>query len=575
MEQLTLRVVFQQFFYLNVKKIYRRILKRFQVLREILKKCLQEGDNKNMGSIAFASIGTGTLQFPRDQVADIYFDEVMSFSQKNPTTSVRDVRFVLHDKDTQTIQSFQAVELARNSSAPSFTRKGTDSHQRRGGKNGASSKTPGTFSTITERKPNNLETTVGSLCFQVQPGDITKETTDAIAVVSNSQLDLSTSGAGSAILRSGGGSIAKECSENAPQTPGSVVITSAGNLTARYLFHIVPSDRFPADMSSCLTQCLQEAERKRISSISFPAVGTGILGVPAKTCAHAMLSAILELSKETPKSLKLVKMTIFQESMINDIRLAMEEASGAKSYQESGWRKANVPYIVYCMLFIAYYILYIVYISFRGFKTVASAVLGFGRSDVSANTSANTQETDSRKIDLLLYAGCKKDLQGALKAVSELMKENCKQKVIEHEAIKRLTQEHMHRIHTLELRYSVEVTVEKQVERIVLDGQSEDILQVVGEIHEILHEVKENEHERSHAEVLSKDVQWKYIKKGKFEDYESEANAKIELAYQQKKSYVSITCDGEEYKIRFDAMTEEDEEGYTTKVRRIDLRKGT
>ena len=278
MEQLTLRVVFQQFFYLNVKKIYRRILKRFQVLREILKKCLQEGDNKNMGSIAFASIGTGTLQFPRDQVADIYFDEVMSFSQKNPTTSVRDVRFVLHDKDTQTIQSFQAVELARNSSAPSFTRKGTDSHQRRGGKNGASSKTPGTFSTITERKPNNLETTVGSLCFQVQPGDITKETTDAIAVVSNSQLDLSTSGAGSAILRSGGGSIAKECSENAPQTPGSVVITSAGNLTARYLFHIVPSDRFPADMSSCLTQCLQEAERKRISSISFPAVGTGILG---------------------------------------------------------------------------------------------------------------------------------------------------------------------------------------------------------------------------------------------------------------------------------------------------------
>ena len=543
-----------------------------------------------MGSIAFASIGTGTLQFPRDQVADIYFDEVMSFSQKNPTTSVRDVRFVLHDKDTQTIQSFQAAELARKSSASSFTRKSTDPHQRKGLKNGASSKTPTTFSTAKERKPNHLETSVGSLRFRVQLGDITKETTDAIAVVSNSQLDLSKSGTGAAILRSGGGSIAKECSENAPQTPGSVVITSAGNLTARYLFHIVPSDQFPADMSSSLTQCLQEAERNRMSSISFPAVGTGILGVSAKSCAHAMLSAILQLSKETPKSLKLVKMTIFQESMIKDIRLAMEEASGAKSSQESGWQKAiDVLHIVYYILYIIYCILHIVcFTIFKGFKTVASAAFGFGGSDESsktsantqetvasaafgfggsdessktsantqetvasaafgfggsdessktsantqetvasaafgfgrsdessntsantqetvasaafgfggrnesANTSVNTQETDNRKIDLLLYAGCKKDLQGALKAVSDLMKENCKQTVIEHEAIKSLTQEHMHRIHTLELRYSVEVTVEKQVERIVLDGQSEDILQVLGEIHEILHEVKKN-----------------------------------------------------------------------------------
>lgn len=532
-----------------------------------------------MGSIAFASIGTGTLQFPQDQVADIYFDEVMSFSQKNPTTSVRDVRFVLHEKDTQTIQSFQAAELARKSSASSFIRKGTDPRQRRGGKNGASPETPTTFSTVKERKPNHLETTVGSLCFQVQPGDITKETTDAIAVVSNSQLDLSTSAAGSAILRSGGGSIAKECSKNAPQTPGSVVTTSVGNLTARYLFHIVPSDQFPSDMSSCLTQCLQEAERKRISSISFPAVGTGILGVPAKSCAHAMLSAILELSKETTKSLKLVKMTIFQESMIKDIRLAMEEASGAKSSQESACRKAkrkaNVLNIVYCILCILYYILYIVYIIFKGFKTVTRAAFGFGGSYESADISANTQETDSLKIDLLLYAGCKKDLQGALKAVSELMNENCKQKVIKHEAIKSLTEEHMHRIHTLELRYSVEVTVEKQVKRIVLDGQSEDILQVVGEIHEILHEVKKNEHERNHAEVLSKDVQWKYKDKGKFEDYESDVNAKIELAYQQKKLYVSILCGEKECMIRFHAMTEEDEDGNTTEVRRIDLRKGT
>ena len=56
----------------------------------------------------FRSIGTGTLSFPRDQVAKIYFDEVVSFSKRNPTTKVKDVRFVLYDKDTPTIQAFNA-----------------------------------------------------------------------------------------------------------------------------------------------------------------------------------------------------------------------------------------------------------------------------------------------------------------------------------------------------------------------------------------------------------------------------------------------------------------------------------
>lgn len=76
------------------------------MLKGILRKCLLEAEIKNMTSIAFAAIGTGILQFPRDQVADIYFDEVTSFSQKHPKSSLTDVTFVLYDKDTPTIQAF-------------------------------------------------------------------------------------------------------------------------------------------------------------------------------------------------------------------------------------------------------------------------------------------------------------------------------------------------------------------------------------------------------------------------------------------------------------------------------------
>ena len=512
-------------------------------------KCLQEADKKNMTSIAFAAIGTGILQFPRDKVADIYFDEIMSYNQKHPNTSLEDVRFVLYDKDLPTIRAFQAAEAAKqNSSTRSVRRHGTKK-SKRSGKISSSSDGPLTFSPVKERSPDHLETTLGSLCFQAQPGDITKETTEAIAVISNCDLDLSTSGTGLAILRSGGDSIKKECSKKGLQTPGSVVVTKAGRLSARYLYHIVPTDHTPSGIKASLMQCLQEAENDRISSISFPAIGTGIIGMPAKSCALLMLSVIQELNKKKPESLKLIKMTIFQESMITDIRSAMEEASGMKPSQETGgWRKA--------------------------LGKVVSA-LGFGSSEESTALPESSQEADNKTIDLTIIAGCKRDLHEALKAVNEMMKENCKQKVIEHEAIASLTQEHMHRIHTLELRYSVEVAVEKEVERIVLDGQYEDILQVFGDIHEILHEVKKDEHERTQAEVLSKDIQWKYEDNGKFEDYEGDANARIELAYQQKRPSVKITIDEEEYKISFDDMTQEDEYSNVSEIRRVDLRKGT
>lgn len=536
----------------GVPKGLYRSFQFLQALKGILLKCLQEADKRKMASIAFASIGTGTLKFPPDQVADIYFHEVISFDKKHPTTSIRDVRFILYGKDTPTVQAFQAAELTTQTQSSRGFKRDTDSYNQTSDRNGASFEGSSTFSPVKERKPNHFETTVGSLCFQVQPGDITKETTDAIAVISNGQLDLSSSGTGAAILRSGGDSIEKECSKRAPQNPGSVVITAAGRLKARYLCHIIPDDLTPTGLKGCLVQCLKKAERKNMSSISFPAIGTGALGISAQTCADVMLSAILELVKEKPTSLKLVKMTIFQASMVKEIRLAMDEASGVKSSQESGWRQAIG----------------------KGFKTVAS-VFGFGGNDESATEPRGFQGTENINLDLLVYAGCEKDLQEAIKGISELMKENCKQKIIEHETINSLTQEHLHRIHTLELRYSVEVNVEKQVERIVLDGQADDVLQVFGEIHEILHEVKKNEHERSHAEMLSKDVQWKYRENETFEDYESEVNAQIELAYQQKKTKVMIMRDDEKHSIDFDAMTENDEDGNTNEVRRIDLRKGT
>ena len=160
--------------------------------------------------------------------------------------------------------------------------------------NGASSDSSSAFSPVKERNLDHLQTTVGSICFQAQPGSITEETTDAIAVISNTQLDISASEAGAAILSLGGDAITSECSRNAPQIPGAVFVTTAGKLKARYLYHMVPNQHplTPASVQDSVLKGLQEAELRGISSISFPVIGTGNLGMTAKSCARAMLSAI-------------------------------------------------------------------------------------------------------------------------------------------------------------------------------------------------------------------------------------------------------------------------------------------
>ena len=496
-----------------------------------------------MVSIAFPAIGTGTLQFPRAEVAKIYFDEVISFNQKNPATSLKEVRFVLYDQDHPTVQAFEA-ELKKRSekNLPIPVRKKAHTE--------ASSSHTATFSPVRERNPDHFETNVGTLCFQVQPGDVTKETTDAIVIISNPELDMKRGGAGAAVLKSGGDSIQRECSSLGHQRPGSVVVTGAGNLGATFIFHIVPPDPMNSrSIKVSVMKCLQKAEKMGISSISFPAIGTGNLRISAKSCTDTMLFAIRDFSDKQPTSLQLIKMIVFQTQMIKEVRLAIKEASGETNPDKSGIIQRFVS-------------------KFGGW-------LGFTDSDKDAPTDKSPLNDYNKDIDLVIFAGSKEDLRGAMTEISDLMKEKSAKKPIEDDAIRFFSQGHLRKIHTFEQRYDVSVSVEEMVGRVVVSGQPDDIVNVLGEIHKMLSQIREEQHERKRAEALSKDIQWMYRDGTDLVHYESHVNAKIELAYHDKKTAVIIPSEeGGVCEINFKTMQEKDQDGNITKVQRVDLSKG-
>ena len=60
-----------------------------------------------MTSIAFPVIGTGNLNFPPDAASRIMLEETIGFCQANPSSTVKDVRFVVFQQDHALVTAFE------------------------------------------------------------------------------------------------------------------------------------------------------------------------------------------------------------------------------------------------------------------------------------------------------------------------------------------------------------------------------------------------------------------------------------------------------------------------------------
>lgn len=128
-------------------------------------------------------------------------------------------------------------------------------------------------------------------------GDITAMDTDSIVNPSNTSLILG-AGVSGAIASKGGPSIQQEMSRIGGCPVGGAVVTGGGTLKARYVIHAVGPQMGEGEedekLRSATVESLKRAEELKISSITFPAISTGIYGFPLDRCSRIMLSAVLD-----------------------------------------------------------------------------------------------------------------------------------------------------------------------------------------------------------------------------------------------------------------------------------------
>jgi O-acetyl-ADP-ribose deacetylase (regulator of RNase III) len=147
----------------------------------------------------------------------------------------------------------------------------------------------------------------------IRQGDITEARVDAIVNAANNDLKLG-GGVAGAIRAKGGPSIQAECDRLAPIPLGEAAITGAGNLPARYVIHAASmrlgGRTTEASLREATRNSLLRAKEKRLETIAFPAIGTGIAGFPLDRCAEIMGAEVRDhLRGET--SIKHVEFVLF------------------------------------------------------------------------------------------------------------------------------------------------------------------------------------------------------------------------------------------------------------------------
>lgn len=175
--------------------------------------------------------------------------------------------------------------------------------------------------------------TINQARLAIIQGDITRQAT-TIVNAANPGL-MGGGGVDGAIHRAGGPAILEECSQivsRQGQLPtGKAVITTGGNLKARFVIHTVgPIWRGgnrgePELLASAYQESLNVAAENNLSSISFPSISTGAYGYPVAEAARVAIRTVASFLKEQVTPIREVVFVLFDSATFESYSSVLAE----------------------------------------------------------------------------------------------------------------------------------------------------------------------------------------------------------------------------------------------------------
>ncbi|XP_046335597.2 protein mono-ADP-ribosyltransferase PARP14-like [Haliotis rufescens] len=546
-----------------------------KVLRTLVTECLTEADSSGYTSIAFPALGTGRQGFPADIAADLMFSSVRTFLDTNSASPLQTVYFVVHPSDRAVFKAFKA-ESERPysdsdwmSSTPSpYTRpasrgRGGSFRGRRGSSRrhrtfgGGQAPVPpspamaapggvpalnslfGVLKGMHSSSPTGTNYKLGPVTVVIAQGDVTMETTDCIVNCCKDSCDLNYSAISKAILRAAGPVIQQECFEKKhSMTKYGYVLTSGGNLKCKMVAHL-RAQQSNYGWTKVLSQCMDWVNKKGVSSMSIPALGTGGLKQSPEKMASAIYDAINKYGASHPApSLSQVRVVIFQDEMLNGFRTVFAGGRPRTSSSHSAQDK-------------------------RGHQEARSK-RSHRRSKTSHHKSPDDViDTSNKHIDdsvvLCIYTDDKKNAEAAKQRITMLCKEE-----FEHKALSKSWNEFIGKLKAKEVSslYRIAddngVALSKTAHGLTLTGKVRLVSAAYDIIAEKLQTLQKKSLMQREARTLAQLVEWVYVdEKGRSTPFTPGINCQLEKARNDKVKTLEIEdFKGRKYKIDLEARLE-------------------
>jgi len=162
----------------------------------------------------------------------------------------------------------------------------------------------------------------------VVEGDITRQDVDAIVNAANERMR-GGGGVDGAIHRAGGPAVLEDCIRVVPEgerlPTGQAVVTTAGDLPARWVIHVV-GPVYPRGepqrgerrllLASCYEQALRVADEVGARTVAFPLVSAGIYGWPREDAIRVAVDTL----RGTRTSVEEARMVAFGRETYDAIR---------------------------------------------------------------------------------------------------------------------------------------------------------------------------------------------------------------------------------------------------------------
>ncbi|XP_026075337.1 poly [ADP-ribose] polymerase 14-like isoform X2 [Carassius auratus] len=485
------------------------------VLIQVIKDCLRTAETQGMASISFPAIGTGNLSFPKDLVARIMLTEVQKCNFKN----LQEVIVIVHPSDKESVECFTSV-FRHGIHGP--VTKGAHRHvMPKMNLFAKSAQTSEVIGKVSSPYLGVHTMQLGQVTLEVSSGDITKEKTDAIVNSSNHTFSLK-AGVSKAILDAAGVQVEQECSQivgssNIQQTE---IVTSAGQLPCGNIIHVTGHNR-PSEIKDVVLSVLMLCESRQITSVAFPALGTGQGGANPADVANAMVDAVVDfVKKKKPAHVRLVKFLIFQTNMVADFHQSMVRRSGEKV---------------------------------EGDKSVFTKIKDFffsGSSDSPANEEFVMVGEEIEPAVFQLCGDTPEDLREAKDMINSLILREHVTIPIHDPAIAHFTRKDAETLNAMQRELTVSVQLEKkgQDSVITLEGLTRDVHTAESRIRDMIRKVERNENRRREAFIISSVVEWQYQENGdSLKTFDMLTNLDLEQAYQNNWPSVRIKINNDEY----------------------------